>query len=580
MGSWEVGGKEMMNLGFLKRARRVTGALVVLALAAGVLAGTPQPARTEEPDEPILWGAYAQPRSGQSPKAAVEALENTIGRPLGAVRVFDLWNTPFPDTYTTWLRDSGHTIVLSVRAKRTNGTQIKWSDIANAAPGTTLYNEIVGWANAVKGFGAPIYFTFHHEPEAEVNLVNGTAPEFIAAWRKIVGIFGEQGASNARFLWIMTDYSFFVNPADRRSAPKWYPGDAYVDGIAGDAYNWYTCRPGVPIPWWSLQQIIEPMRQFGAAHPDEELWLAEFASVEDPAQPDRKAEWIDSARQLFQSPGWEQFRGVLYFHNAHATGSPCQWWIDSSTAAASAFTAMGADPYYGGDAPTTTTSSTTTSSTTTSSTTTTTIPSGQAQLLFVVSNPSALGAGDAAVRTRLLGAGYDVVTVDDDLATVAQAASADAVLLSSTTSTGRAAQFERVATPVVSWKPWSYDPLNMSGALADVDYGNALSVRTLAISEPQHPLAAGLSGTVTITSANQTMGWGTPGAAGDVVATVAGKPGLFTYGPGDAAGGWCPRPCLPHRVSLRPPGPDHLHRGRMGPLRQCGAMGGSRLSMT
>ncbi len=348
-----------------------------------------------------------------------------------------------------------------------------------------------------------------------------------------------------------------MNPADRRSAPKWYPGDAYVDGIAGDAYNWYTCRPGVPIPWWSLQQIVEPMRQFGAAHPAEELWLAEFASVEDPAQPDRKAQWIDAARQLFQSPGWEQFRGVLYFHNAHATGSPCQWWIDSSTAASAAFTAMGADPYYGGDAPTTTTSSTTTSSTTT-----TTIPSGPAQLLFVVANPAALGAGDAAVRTRLLGAGYDVVTVDDDLATAAQATSADAVLLSSTISTGRAAIFERVATPVVSWKPWSYDPLNLAGALADVDYGNA-SASTLAFPNAQHPLAAGLSGTVTITSSHQTMGWGIPGSARDVVATVAGKPGLFTYGPGDALVGGAPAPAC--RIGF-PSGhlaPSGVHRGRM-----------------
>ncbi len=197
-----------MNLGLVQRARRVAGALVVLALTAGILAGTPQPARTEEPDEPILWGAYAQPRGGQSPQGRGRGSRGHIGRPLGHVRVFDLWNTPFPDSYTTWLRDSGHTVVLSVRPKRTNGTQIQWSDIANAAPGTALYNEIVGWANAVKGFGAPLYFTFHHEPEAEVNLVNGTAPEFIAAWRKIVGIFGEQGVSNARFLWIMTDYSF------------------------------------------------------------------------------------------------------------------------------------------------------------------------------------------------------------------------------------------------------------------------------------------------------------------------------------------------------------------------------------
>ena len=383
-----------MNLRLVQRARRITGALVVLALAAGVLAGTPQPARTEEPEGPILWGAYARRRGGQSPQEAVEALEADMGRQLGIVRVFDLWNTPFPDSYTTWLRDSGHTVLLSVRPKRTNGTDIRWSDIANATPGTALYNDIVGWANAVKDFGAPLYFTFHHEPEAVINLVNGTAPEYIAAWRKIVGIFGEQGVSNARFLWIMTAHSFAVSPTDRRLASKWYPGDAYVEGIGSDAYNWYSCREEVNSPWRSLQEILEPMRQFGASHPDEGLWVAEFASVEDPAQPGRKAQWIDDARLLFQNPGWERFLGVSYFHNAERdAGSACQWWVDSGTAADAAFADMGADPYYSGDALPTTTRVRQPQAQLPRHT----VPAGPAQLLFVVDNPAALGAGDAAV---------------------------------------------------------------------------------------------------------------------------------------------------------------------------------------
>ena len=87
--------------------------------------------------------------------------------------------------------------MLSVKAKRLNGTIIPWRDIANAAPGSALYNQTVSWATRVKTFGAPTYFTFHHEPEAASNLNNGVDADFIAAWRKVVGVFRGQAVTNA-----------------------------------------------------------------------------------------------------------------------------------------------------------------------------------------------------------------------------------------------------------------------------------------------------------------------------------------------------------------------------------------------
>ena len=325
----------MVRRVFLHTCGGLAACLVILT----VLAVTPLDARSQEPDDPIRWGAYVKPRSGQTQQTAVEAFEEMVGRPLGAVRVFDSWDTAFPNSFTTWLRDTGHTVVLSVKPVRPGGTIIPWRNIANAASGTSLYNEIVAWAQGVKSFGAPLYFIFHHEPEASGNLPYGTATEFIAAWRKIVTVFREQGVTNARYLWTMTAYSFAVSESDRRAASKWYPGNGYVYGIAGDAYNWFNCTTNT---WRSLQQIIEPMRQFGAAHPAEELWLAEYGTLEDPAQSGRKGQWFGAARGLFKSAGWEQYGGVLYFHSDRN----CPWWVNTSTSARNAFTAMGADPYY------------------------------------------------------------------------------------------------------------------------------------------------------------------------------------------------------------------------------------------
>ena len=133
----------------------------------------------------------------------------------------------------------------------------------------------------MRDYNAPVYFTFNHEPESSASFAMGESPDFIAAWRNVYRIFQERGATNVKFMWIMTDYSFFVGPQARNDASKWYPGDAYLEAMGADAYNWYNCRTGINTPWWTLEQIIRPFRDFGAAHPAEELWLSEFASAED-----------------------------------------------------------------------------------------------------------------------------------------------------------------------------------------------------------------------------------------------------------------------------------------------------------
>lgn len=320
--------------------KAIVGSMVI---AATLMGQVQFPAGADTPASKILFGAYPGPRGGQSPQQALQALEAQIGRPLAGVRVFDLWDTPFPDSYANWLRDTGHTIFLSVKAKRVNGTVILWRDIANAQPGSALYNQIVGWATDVKAFGSPMYFIFNHEPEAAASDPMGTAQEFIAAWRRVITIFREQGVTNAKYVWTMTDYAFWRTDGGR--ATLWYPGDAYVDAIASDSYNWSNCRPGINTAWRPLEWIAGWMRDFGLAHPDKQLMLMEWASHEDPNTPGRKASWIADAQALFKQPGWEQFTTVLYYNNANTT--TCRFWLDSSASSLAAFAAMGADQFYG-----------------------------------------------------------------------------------------------------------------------------------------------------------------------------------------------------------------------------------------
>jgi hypothetical protein len=292
---------------------------------------------------PIVWGATVNPTGSQTQIDAVHSFETKVGRNLAAIRDFLSWDSPFPTSYENALKADGTTILLSVATKRA-GVGIKWATIAAAAPGSALYNDMKSWADRIRDFGAPIYVTMQHEPEAATNNTLGTQADYIAAWRTWVSVLRAEGATNAKTMWITTAFAHKLGPGDRRQASKWFPGDDVVDAMAVDAYNWFTCRKTVKNPWNSLQTLLSGFMTFSASHPNEEMWLAEYASVEDPALAGRKATWLNDARALLQTPSYARFRGVLYFDLNKA----CDWRVETPPATLATFAAMGADPYFAG----------------------------------------------------------------------------------------------------------------------------------------------------------------------------------------------------------------------------------------
>jgi hypothetical protein len=320
----------------------------MLLVTTGIAPGGRPTARAQ--GEHVVFGVLAQPREGESQRQAVEHLEGAIGRAFEGVRVFKRWDHAFPTDYDRWLRSSGHTLYLSVAPQRSNGDLIPWRTIADAPFGSSLHEDMVDWAQRVRDFGATISFAFNHEPEGGNPSVMGTKADFIDAYRRIVTVFRNNDVTNARFMWIITGHTF--GRTDGNGPWSWYPGDDYVDVIGADDYNWFGCRPGVPTAWRSFAQIFEPVRAFGAAHPDKTVVIAEWGSVEDDAQPGRKAAWIQEAQTTLASPGWEQFRAAFYYHSHGQVGNPpCQFWVDSSATSLNAFAAMGADPHFVEPAP-------------------------------------------------------------------------------------------------------------------------------------------------------------------------------------------------------------------------------------
>ena len=318
------------------RRPRLAASLTLSALAAGAaLLGDVAPAQAASWWHPMTFGAAV------STRADVEAHERVLGSRLNGLRVYKKWDGQLFGSSQTWARDTGHTLYVSIRSARNNGSLVRWSEIADAAPGSALYSDMQRQARQIKAFGAPVYISFNHEPEAKVSWDNGNGPEFVAAWRKLISVWRAEGVTNARYVFTGTAYGF-VRKDDRR-VDNYYPGDDYVDDIAADGYNWYQCRSNGG--WTELAQVIEGHRRFGQQHPSKGLMLWEFGSAEDRNWPGRKAQWLRNATQLFQQPGWEQYTAVLTWEGRYY-GDSCGFDYTSSPSAQSAWVDMAHNPAF------------------------------------------------------------------------------------------------------------------------------------------------------------------------------------------------------------------------------------------
>lgn len=326
----------------------LVGLVGLLGSPAGATVPALQRAAPAAVGGPIQFGAAQAATAGASKIEAVQALETVAGRQLAVVRVYDRWNSAFPDATATWLKSTGHTMFLSIKTQRANGQTVRWADVAAAKAGDPLYTDMVRWADGIKAYAAPLYLTFNHEPETSVSHPSGSPAQFIAAWRAFVDLFRARGVTNAEFAWTTAVRNYSAAPTSYKYAPSYYPGDTWVDFLAIDAYNMYclTKNGTFSRPWRSLEQLLDPFMQFAAQHPDRGLLVAEFGTPEDPAQSLRKSQWIDQARLLFQQPAYSRFRAVSYWNQLSHNFEGCDFRVTSSAAARNAFTAMAQDPYY------------------------------------------------------------------------------------------------------------------------------------------------------------------------------------------------------------------------------------------
>jgi hypothetical protein len=259
----------------------------------------------------VLFGA--KPGYYQSD---VSAFESLVGRKLDIRQVFYDWSKAWPDSRAG--DDDAHGRIPLISWKGTN--------LAGITSGS--YDALIrDRARAVKNLGFPIFVRWAHEMNASWYPWGRQPTAYVTAWRRIHAIFEQEGATNVAWVW-----SPSIPQGDWDA---YYPGDAYVDWIAGDNYNWGSCRDS-----WSSWRPFSSMflayhDHFGGRKP---MMIAEVGSAE---QGGSKSAWLAEAEAAIKTmPAYH-----AWIHQEYVDGA-CDWRVSSSESALAAYRDLASDPYF------------------------------------------------------------------------------------------------------------------------------------------------------------------------------------------------------------------------------------------
>jgi RHS repeat-associated protein len=145
------------------------------------------------------------------------------------------------------------------------------------------------------------------------------------------------------------------------------------------------------------------------------------------------------------------------------------------------------------------------------------------EALLVVGSTT-LQPGDQRTRDRLANTlGFSVTLKAAVSAQTGDASGKALVVISeSAAATDVGAKFKTVTQPVLVLQWGSFTNMALTGT-SSTNFGTRTGQTQVAISSSSHALAAGLSGTQTVTTSAQTFGWGQPAGGAESVATIVGN---------------------------------------------------------
>jgi hypothetical protein len=282
----------------------------------------------------VLWGAHKPPASGETWATAVTNLETQVGRPFDLeYRYHDFSGTGvnglFPDTYEQQLASSGHVIFDDWNTSNfSTGVRIPWSAIAAGTYDASVIDPV---AQHIKAFGKPMFLSVDHEMDSLVGTASGTAAQYVAAYRHIHDVFAQLGVTNVVWVWTVSGWS-----GHNSMYASLYPGDAYVDWIGYDPYNFASCHGG---GWASASAVVDGFYQWlmSNGHGNKPFMLPEYGTISDPSNANAAAQWYQGLPAALTAH--PNIKAVDEFDES--AGGTCDMTLTLGTGELAAFAAAG-----------------------------------------------------------------------------------------------------------------------------------------------------------------------------------------------------------------------------------------------
>ncbi len=292
----------------LATAFTATIAVLLLAIGCSSRASEPPQSIARPSDARPMFGAftYGGVWQGMEP---VRQLEDLLGRKLDVVHWYMSWDTPY-DVALVKSAIAGGRLPL-----------ITWQPhdqpVSDIAAGT--YDGILRrFADGVRRTPGLVYVRPFPEMNGDWEPWNGQPATFVKAWRHMVEVFRTEGANNVRWVWSPNITDQPRTPAN--AMERYYPGNAYVDVLALDGYNWGTSQSWSA--WRSFSSIFaRPYARITALGP-QPVWIAEVAST---GKGGDKAAWVANMLDTKQFP---RIRALIWFNH----NNDMDWRLDNSLA--------------------------------------------------------------------------------------------------------------------------------------------------------------------------------------------------------------------------------------------------------
>ena len=316
----------------------------VLALAASLFTAPTQAATADDPMEFGMFAGSTKRDRSRAWRPRSAGRTRTSGcTARGTTR------SPTP-TSTGWSRPATACSCRSrrgSRAARTSRTSRSPTPSREARSTTTW----CGGRPRSRRYERPIYVAFNHEPDTSNSQRSGPPTQFIAACRKFVDVMRAAERhqrplrlhhGGAQLLGLAEQPQVRAEVLSRRRVGRRDRGRRLQHVLPNEER-----RVRQPVAF--ARQLLDPFMQFVAGHPGPDLVVAEWGSPEDPANPQRKAQWIADAQADVQAA---RLRAV---RRRSRTGTSCRTTTTTATSGSrrapqslNAFKAMANDPFYSG----------------------------------------------------------------------------------------------------------------------------------------------------------------------------------------------------------------------------------------